>query len=128
MRSHKDLEVWKLAVELAVAVYAATRNFPKDEQFGLSLQMRRSAVSIASNIAEGAARHGKKEFVQFLYVSFGSASELDTQLEIAGRVGLGTSSALKQLDSRSTTVSKMLHGLIRSVKASQADPKASERP
>jgi four helix bundle protein len=128
MRSHKDLEVWKLAVELAVAVYAATRNFPKDEQFGLSLQMRRSAVSIASNIAEGAARHGKKEFVQFLYVSLGSASELDTQLEIAGRVGLGTSSALKQMDSRSTTVSKMLHGLIRSVKASQADPKASERP
>jgi len=126
MRSHKDLEVWQLAVELAVAMFAATRNFPKDEQFGLTLQMRRSAVSIASNIAEGAARYGKKEFLQFLYVALGSASELETQLEIAGRVGLGTESELKQLDSRSTTVSKMLQGLIRSVRARQADPKASE--
>src|SRR6185436_2620119 len=129
MRSHKDLEVWQLAVELAVAVYAATRTFPKEEQFGLTLQMRRSAVSIPSNIAEGAARHGKKEFLQFLYVSLGSASELETQLEIAGHVGLGTDSALKQLDSRSTSVLKMLHGLIRSVKARQADhaPMTSNR-
>ena len=119
VRSHKDLEVWQLAVELAVAVYAATKTFPKEEQFGLSLQMRRSAVSIPSNIAEGAARHGKKEFLQFLYVSLGSASELETQLEIAGRVGLGTSSVLKQLDSRSTSVSKMLQGLIRSVRERQ---------
>jgi four helix bundle protein len=119
VKSHKDLEVWQLAVELAVAVYAATKNFPKEEQFGLSLQMRRSAVSIPSNIAEGAARHGKKEFLQFLYVSLGSASELETQLEIAGRVGLGTGSVLKQLDSRSTSVSKMLQGLIRSVRERQ---------
>lgn len=128
MKSHKDLEVWQLAVELAVAVNSATRTFPKDEQFGLCAQMRRSAVSIASNIAEGAARHGKKEFLQFLYVSLGSASELETQIEIASRVGLGASIELKQPESRSTSISKMLLGLIRSIKARHVDSKESERP
>jgi four helix bundle protein len=128
MKSHKDLEVWQLAVELATEVYKATKAFPRDEQYGMVAQMRRSAVSIASNIAEGAARYGKKEFLQFLYVSLGSASELETQLEIADRVGLGTSSELKQLGTRSTSVSKMLHGLIRSVKARDTYSKSSERP
>ena len=117
MKSHKDLEVWQVAVDLAVSVYAVTRKFPKDELFGMSAQMRRSAVSIPSNIAEGAARNGKKEFIQFLYISLGSASELDTQLEIAQRVGLGESPELQQLNDLRARVSKMIQGLIRSVKA-----------
>jgi four helix bundle protein len=116
MKSHKDLEVWQLAVNLAVDVYRATKTFPKDELFGMSAQMRRSAVSIASNISEGAARHGKKEFLQFLYISLGSASELDTQIEIARRAELGDDSALRQLDGLRIRVSKLIQGLIRSVK------------
>jgi four helix bundle protein len=116
MKSHKDLEVWQLAVNLAVDVYRATKTSPKDELFGMSAQMRRSAVSIASNIAEGAARHGKKEFLQFLYISLGSASELDTQIEIARRAELGDDSALRQLDGLRIRVSKLIQGLIRSVK------------
>lgn len=121
MKSHKDLEVWQLAVNLAVDVYRGTKTFPKDELFGMSAQMRRSAVSIASNIAEGAARHGKKEFLQFLYISLGSASELDTQIEIARRAELGDDSALQRLDGLRIRVSKLIQGLIRSVKERGGD-------
>lgn len=128
MKSHKDLEVWQLAVDLAVSVYAVTGKFPKDELFGMSSQMRRSAVSISSNIAEGAARNGKKEFIQFLYISLGSASELDTQLEIARRVGLGESPELRQLNDLRARVSKMIQGLIRSVKASGIETKIRDAP
>ena len=88
MKSHKDLEVWKQAVSLAGLVYEVTKGFPADERFGLTTQMRRAAVSIASNIAEGAARHSDKEFVRFLHIASGSASELDTQLEIAELAGI----------------------------------------
>ncbi len=66
MGTHRDLEVWKSAIELAGSVYDVTRSFPKEERFGLVAQMRRAAVSVASNIAEGAARHGPKEFTRFL--------------------------------------------------------------
>jgi len=88
-KTHKDLDVWQSAVAVAERTYRLTRTFPKEEVFGLTAQMRRSSVSIASNIAEGAARRGAKEFAQYLYVAAGSASELDTQLEIASRIGLG---------------------------------------
>lgn len=83
MRSHKDLDVWRAAIDLARDTYELTKTYPKDEQYGMVGQMRRSAISIASNVAEGAARQGKKEFIQFLYVAVGSASELDTQIEIS---------------------------------------------
>ena len=83
MRTHEDLEVWKQAVSLSVSIYKITASFPSDEKFGLTSQMRRAAVSIASNIAEGAARHSRREFVQFLAISAGSASEINTQLIIA---------------------------------------------
>jgi len=95
MKNHKDLEVWKEAVELAAICYSATKGFPREEQFGLVSQMRRAAVSIASNIAEGAVRASNKEFVQFLYISLGSASELDTQIEIARKIKLGDPSKLE---------------------------------
>lgn len=117
MRSHKDLDVWKAAIRLAKAVYELTGTFPRREEFGLAAQMRRSSVSIASNIAEGAARQGNKEFVQFLYVSLGSASELDTQIEIARLAELARAESLEKVGSDLTAVSKMLQGLIRSVKA-----------
>ena len=87
LKTHKDLGVWKKAVELAENVYWMTARFPKEEVYGLSMQTRRSAVSIPSNIAEGAARNSKKEFIQFLHVALGSAAELETQLILATRIG-----------------------------------------
>lgn len=103
-------------MELSVACYKVTRGFPKEELFGLVTQMRRAAVSIASNIAEGAARDSSKEFIKFLYISLGSASELDTQIEIAKRNEIGETSDLERLQLQTNKVSRMLQGLIRSVK------------
>ena len=114
MNNHKDLEVWKKSVELAKDVYEATKAFPKDEIFGLTSQMKRASVSIASNIAEGAARKGQREFVQFLYIAIGSASELDTHIEIAKAIGMGDAAVLNNLQQRTGTVKAMLYGLAKS--------------
>jgi four helix bundle protein len=76
---HKDLDLWKKSMNLVVLIYDITSKFPSDERFGLTSQMRRAAVSIPSNIAEGAARKGDKEFIQFLMIALGSLSELETQ-------------------------------------------------
>lgn len=81
--SHKKLNAWKSAMKLVVEIYNITNNFPKEEFFGLTKQIRRSAVSIPSNIAEGCARQSDKETIQFLYISIGSLSEVETQLLIA---------------------------------------------
>jgi len=116
MRPHRKLDVWKEAVEFVVAVYQATRSFPKTEQYALADQLRRAAVSIPSNIAEGAARQTKKEFVQFLYIAQGSASEIDTQLEVALKLNYIDESEKDRLDAKLDTIGKMLTGLIRSVK------------
>ena len=83
---HKDLDVWKLGIELVEKIYKITSQFPKFEHFGLSSQMQRSAVSVPSNIAEGAARNSEKEYIRFLYISLGSLSELETQLIISQKL------------------------------------------
>lgn len=87
-RKHRDLRVWQAAVDLVELVYQVTAAFPREELFGLSAQMRRSAVSIPSNIAEGSARKGTKELLHYLSVASASLSELDTQIELARRIGL----------------------------------------
>lgn len=87
MKIHQSPEVWQRAIDFAVRVYETTAGFPKSEEYGLTSQMRRAAISIASNIAEGAARRTKNEFIQFLYMAVGSASEIDTHLELAARLG-----------------------------------------
>ncbi|MEO8158316.1 MAG: four helix bundle protein [Betaproteobacteria bacterium] len=117
MKSHKDLDVWRLAMDLAQDVYEVSKGFPRDEQFGMTSQMRRAAVSIASNIAEGAARNGQREFNQFFYIALGSASELETQLEISKRVGLIAEPDFARLDPMLARIAQMLRGLIRSVKS-----------
>ena len=111
MRDHKELDVWKTGMDLVTEIYAVTLSFPKEELYGLASQMRRAAVSIPSNIAEGAARKTENEFVQFLYVALGSASELETQIIIAQRLHYlcSSESILTRLDS----VKKLLNGLIR---------------
>src|SRR5690349_5714654 len=82
-KPHKRLEVWKKSMELVTSVYAVTKNFPSEEKYGLVSQMRSAAVSIPSNIAEGAARQTKREFINFLHIAQGPLSELDTQLELS---------------------------------------------
>ena len=116
MKSHKDLDVWKSAMSLAKQVYENTQNYPKEELYGLVSQMRRCAVSIPSNIAEGASRNSVKEFIQFLYIATGSASELDTQIELSQSIGIADTDKLTQLQEHNTKVLMMLRGLIRSLK------------
>jgi len=112
-KTHKDLEVWKRSLDLVEKVYSMTRSFPKEEVYGLTLQMRRAAVSVPSNIAEGAARGSKKEFVQFLYIALGSLEELETQFILACRVGLTSDRSLSHTIDE---VRKMLLGLLRFLK------------
>lgn len=86
-RKHHDLQVWQLGIELVKSVYTLTRAFPDSEKYALASQMQHAAVSIPSNIAEGAARNGKKEFLQFLSIARGSLSELETQVIISKEIG-----------------------------------------
>jgi four helix bundle protein len=86
MITHKDLDVWKMGIDIVEKVYRITDKFPKEEQFGLTSQLRRAAVSIPSNIAEGAARSSKREYLQYLYISLSSLAEVETQLIIANRL------------------------------------------
>ena len=106
-----------MAMGLVESVYKITLVFPKEELFGLTSQMRRAAISIPSNIAEGASRAGTKEFLQFLHIARGSASELETQLLLAER--LGYLSGSDALTSSLTSVKRLINGLIRSLKDSK---------
>ena len=110
-KPHKRLEVWKKSMDLVTEIYRVTEGFPPEERFGLVKQMRRSAVSVPSNLAEGAARKGNGEFIQFLHMSMGSLSELDTQLEISRRLSFLTESDLARLGPLLSEVDKMLVGL-----------------
>ena len=97
MQTHKDLDIWKLGIDLVELVYNKTREFPDTEKFSLTSQMRRSAIAIPSNIAEGYARKNVKELIQFLYVSLGSLSELETQVIISKRLGYLLSNDMEEL-------------------------------
>ena len=115
-RKHLDLLVWQHAIQLVKAVYRLTSDFPDSERFGLGAQMRRAAVSVPSNIAEGAARLGQKEFLHFLGIARGSPSEIDTQLVIATELGSTTDAA--ELERHINDVFGLLNGLINSLKRS----------
>ena len=121
IKSYKDLDVWKAAIELATDVYGVTKGFPKEEIYGLTSQMRRASVSIASNIAEGYGRESTAQFVQFLRISQGSSKELETQILIAERVGTLGSEQASTLMKLSDDVGKMLRGLIRALEAKSRD-------
>ena len=116
MKTHKDLKVWNDSIEFVTLVYQNTKLFPDDEKFALTSQIRRSAVSIPSNIAEGAARNSDKDFVRYLYIALGSAAELHTQLIIANNLGYLKTSEFESLSQNLESISKMTSGLIRSVK------------
>jgi four helix bundle protein len=127
VRSFRDLEVWRLGLDLVQDVYRCTANFPKSETFGLAAQMRAAAVSIPSNIAEGQARNSTKQFLQFLSFALGSLAELETQLELAGRLDYGKDNipvALAQV----SLLGKKLHCLQRSIRSKLVKLPTSNQP
>lgn len=119
MNNYKELIIWQKAVDLGVKVYEITKSFPKDEMYGLTSQMRRSAVSISSNIAEGAGRNSKKDFNYFLSISYGSSCELETQAIIAERVNLIGNHILKEIQQDIDEIQKMNWSLKRSLKLTE---------
>lgn len=115
MRSHQILEAWIKALELITEVCKETESFPKEERYGLTSQIRRAAVSIPANIAEGAGRNSKKEFAHFLSNSQGSASELETELIIANRLGYLDETTLARLIAQLERIGRLITGLRRHV-------------
>ena len=113
--SFRDLKVWEMGLRIAEKVYIITRSLPKEEMFGLTSQMRRAAVSISSNIAEGRGRNTRKDFLQFLHIAQGSTNELETQLLLSERLypKLDTTEVLSLLHEEE----KMLSAMIRALKA-----------
>jgi len=115
-QSFKDLHVWQKSIELTEAVYRLSAKFPTNEQFGLTSQMRRASVSVASNIAEGYGRSTKGEYYQFLGHARGSLSELETQLIIARRLGFAEPRTSDSADSLCADVVRLLAALMRSIR------------
>ena len=114
IKSHKDLKVWQESMVLVTQIYKISEDFPKHEVYGLSSQIRRAAVSIPSNIAEGAGRKGGKEFSRFLHIALGSLSEVETQLEIAFR--LEYMKEIEEINKKIYFIRNMLSNLIKSLK------------
>ncbi len=116
MRDHRKLRAFELADNLVLAVYSATKSFPKEEQFGLRSQLRRAAVSIASNIVEGCARQSQAEYHRFLDLAFGSTREVEYQLTVAARLGYISPDAAQRLEQQADETARVLAGLLRSLR------------
>ncbi len=114
MHQYKKLKVWQKALNLSIETYKITQEFPGEEKFGLTQQIRRSAVSIPSNIAEGSGRQSEKEFKYFLNVSYGSACELETQLIIAQKNGYLDLETFKTLSKKNFEIQKMTYAIFKS--------------
>ena len=113
IKNFRDLDVWLLAMEIVVDIYEYTKTFPKEEVYGLVSQMRRAAVSIASNIAEGFNRYHNKEYRQFLYITLGSCAELETQIEVSLLLGYITQNGRDKIMEKLDHESRMLRNLIK---------------
>ena len=130
VESYKDLIVWQKAMQLIKCIYGFSDSFPAKEMYGLTSQMRRAAVSIPSNIAEGSRRGSRKDYRQFLLIAFGSGSELETQLDIAVMLGFASSESpeLKLAVSLLIEVMKMLNTMIRKLSSSEQSTHYSLQP
>lgn len=117
VKSYKELTVWNRAVEMAVEIYKITSEFPKNQQYSLVNQIERAVVSVSSNIAEGAGRKGRKEFIQHLSIAKGSLYELETQLVISNKVGFLSQEKMEDLINKIEEIGKMLNGLKRSLES-----------
>jgi four helix bundle protein len=119
MNTYKDLIVWQKGIQLVVLIYQLLNKFPKEEMFGLSSQIKRSAISIPSNIAEGKMRGSNNEFKRFLLIAYSSGAELETQIEIAKKLEMTKKFNYKEVDELLLEIMKMLNKLIKSL-----EPKA----
>ena len=111
IKSYKELTVWQKSIELVIEIYRLTKNFPKEEIYGLTSQIRRASVSIPSNIAEGFSRKHTKEYSQFIRIAFGSGAELETQLIISKKLKYCKENEYKKIDSLLIEIMKMLNSL-----------------
>lgn len=118
MQSFRDLQVWQKSMALVTSIYQATRDFPGNESFGLTAQIRRSSVSIPSNIAEGFGRQASGDYLRFLTIARGSLFELQTQLEISMNLGYLTNEAYQELENRSQEIARMLSSFIAKLRTS----------
>lgn len=112
IHSYKDLTVWKRSIELVMCVYGLTKKFPSSEIYGLVSQMRRSAISIPSNIAEGRRRGTRKDYLQFLRIAYGSGAELETQLLIAGKLSFGEKTDYTNAEKLLDEIMRMLNIMV----------------
>src|SRR6266540_5283649 len=115
MRDYTKIDAWKLADDLTVALYERTRNFPREELYGLTSQLRRAAYSVAANIVEGSSRESKRDYLHFLYIARGSLSEAQYFIHLARRLGYLTENDAASLNTQTKSTFACLHGLIRSV-------------
>lgn len=128
MKTYKELDVWQKAVDLAVEIYRVTEGFPREEKFGLTGQVRRAAASVPANIAEGWGRGSTKEYTQFLFVARGSLLEVETHLVIAQRLQYLKQSQMVGLEAETTSIGRMLNGLIHALRARGVPPTPDPRP
>lgn len=117
MRDHRKLRAFELADELALSVYRETKSFPQEERFGLTSQLRRGAVSIASNIVEGCARSSEADYNRFLDMAFGSVREVEYQLSLAARLGYVDTKVATKLEKQVDETARVLAGLLRSLRS-----------
>jgi four helix bundle protein len=121
MQDFRNLKVWQVAHQLVIKIYVSTKKFPKEEQFGLTSQIRRSSISIPSNIAEGCGRGSDSDFARFLQIALGSASELEYQIYLANQLGYISESEYPELNRELIKIKKMLSMLRKKLKPSESN-------
>lgn len=122
LKNYKELNVWQKSYQFCLEIYKITMSFPKEERYGLTSQIRRAAVSVPSNIAEGYGRKTTKEYIQALYIAYGSNSELETQIMLSGDLGYINAKNLEKLQKDIGDIERMLKGLISSLENKHKTP------
>jgi four helix bundle protein len=129
VRSYKDLEVWQLSMSLVTDIYSLTKSFPKEELYSLTNQLRRAAVSVPSNIAEGRSKSSTRDFMRFVDIAYGSVAEIETQLLISQNLGYTTTNQIQELLDRTAHIGRMLNGLSTGLgKRIKSSPTPAPRP
>ena len=122
LKSYKDLKVWQRSYQLCLEIYKLTKGFPDEEKYGLTSQLRRAAVSVPSNISEGYGRKTTPEYIQFLYIAYGSICEIETQILLSGDLNYISTGKLEMLNEGIKEVERMLKALIKSLEKKHSTP------
>ena len=122
LKNYKELKVWQRSYQLCLEIYKITKGFPDEEKYGITSQLRRAAVSVSSNIAEGYGRKTTPEYIQFLYIAYGSTCEMETQILLSGDLGYITTGKLEMLIEGIREVERMLKALIKSLENKHSTP------